>query len=176
MLEKMDLTKKLGKTEYKAKMDELMPKLSQLQRDCRQLGIPVMIVFDGFDAAGKGVQIGHLIQALDPRGFEVHAVEKETREEKLRPFMWKFWNRMPEDGRIAVYDSSWYRKIITNRFDKKISKSKLGEAYESICSFEKQVTDDNILLVKFFLCIDKKEQKKRFEEPIIQAGDCLACG
>lgn len=164
MLEKMDLTKKLGKTEYKEKMNELMPKLSQLQRDCRQLEIPVMIVFDGFDAAGKGVQIGRLIQALDPRGFEVHAVEKETREERLRPFMWRFWNRMPEKGRIAVYDSSWYRKVITDRFDKKISKSKLAEAYESICSFEKQLTDDNILLIKFFLCIDKKEQKKRFEK------------
>lgn len=164
MLEKMDLTKKMGKTEYKEKIEKLMPKLSRLQRECREQNIPVMIVFDGFDAAGKGLQIGKLIQAFDPRGFEVHTVEKESREEKLRPFMWRFWKRMPEKGRIAIYDSSWYRKVIAERFDKKISKEELEKSYNSICSFEKQITDDGILLIKFFLSIDQKEQKKRLEK------------
>ena len=95
MLEKLDLTKKLDKKEYKERMEKLAPKLGKLQRACKELGIPVMIAFEGYDAAGKGLQIGELIQALDPRGFEVYAVKKETREEKMHPFLWRFWMKMP---------------------------------------------------------------------------------
>ena len=76
MLEKLDLTKKLDKKEYKERMEKLAPKLGKLQRACKELGIPVMIAFEGYDAAGKGLQIGELIQALDPRGFEVYAVKE----------------------------------------------------------------------------------------------------
>lgn len=174
MLEKMDLTKKMGKTEYKEKIEKLMPKLSRLQRECREQNIPVMIVFDGFDAAGKGLQIGKLIQAFDPRGFEVHTVEKESREEKLRPFMWRFWKRMPEKGRIAIYDSSWYRKVIAERFDKKISKEELEKSYNSICSFEKQITDDGILLIKFFLSIDQERAEETIREIIVGRSFSMA--
>ena len=81
MLEKVDLTKKMDKEEYKKKMEELEVRLGNLQRELRSLGIPVMIAFEGYGAAGKGSQIGRLIQAMDPRGFEVHAVKKETEEE-----------------------------------------------------------------------------------------------
>ena len=86
MLEKLDLTKSLGKAEYKEKMAELMPRLGKLQRECREYGIPVMIAFEGYGASGKGVQIGELIKALDPRGFEVYAVKNETEEEQMHPF------------------------------------------------------------------------------------------
>ena len=80
MLEKLDLTKTLEKEAYKEKMQKLMPRLGKLQRECKDLGIPIMIAFEGYDAAGKGVQISELIKALDPRGFEVHAVKTETKE------------------------------------------------------------------------------------------------
>ena len=164
MLEKLDLTKSLSKSEYKEKMLEMEPKLGKLQRKCRELGIPVMIAFEGYDAAGKGVQIGELIQALDPRGFEVHAVKNETAEEGMYPFMWRFWTKTPSKGRIAIYDSSWYRKVLIDRFDKKMKKKDLPAAYDTICSFEQQLTDDGMVLIKIFLAIDKKEQKKRFEK------------
>lgn len=164
MLEKIDLSKKMKKEEYQRKMAELEPKLGSLQRECRQLNIPVMIAFEGYGAAGKGVQIGELIHALDPRGFQVFAVKKETEEEKMHPFMWRFWTKMPEKGRIAIYDSSWYRKVLIERFDKKLSSEKVGEAYESIRSYERQLTDDGMALIKIFLAIDKKEQKKRFDK------------
>lgn len=164
MLEKLDLTKSLGKTEYKEKMAELEPRLGKLQRECRELGIPVMIAFEGYGASGKGVQISELIRALDPRGFEVYAVKNETEEEKMHPFMWRFWTKMPPKGRIAIYDSSWYRKVLIDRFDKKTKKSELADAYGSICSFEEQLTSDGMVIIKIFLAIDKKEQKKRFDK------------
>ena len=117
MLEKLDLTKSMGKSEYKEKMVELEARIGRLQRECRSLGIPVMIAFEGYGASGKGLQIGELIQALDPRGFEVYAVKNETKEEQMHPFMWRFWTKLPEKGRIAIYDSSWYRKVLVGRCD-----------------------------------------------------------
>lgn len=164
MLEKLDLTKALGKAEYKEKMAVLEGKLGKLQRECKELGIPVMIAFEGYDAAGKGVQIGRLIQALDPRGFEVHAVKRETQEEQFYPFLWRFWTKMPAKGRISIYDSSWYRKVLKDRFDGKTKEKDVAAAFRSICSFEEQLTDDGMVLIKIFLAIDKKEQKKRFKK------------
>lgn len=164
MLEKLDLTKSMNKADYKKKMEKLEPKLGHLQRECRNLGIPVMIAFEGYGASGKGVQIGELIQSLDPRGFEVYAVKKETEEEKLHPFMWRFWTKMPAKGRIAIYDSSWYRRVLLDRFEKKIKEKELADAYRSICSFEEQLTADGVAIIKIFLAIDKKEQKKRFRK------------
>mgnify|MGYP003208043083 CR=1 FL=1 len=104
MLEKVDLTKKISKEEYKGKMPQLEARLGRLQRECKALGIPVLIVFEGFGAAGKGLQIGYLIQSMDPRGFEVHPIKNETEEERMHPFMWRFWTKTPARGRIAVYD------------------------------------------------------------------------
>lgn len=164
MLEKLDLAKTLEKENYKEKMELLVPKLGTLQRECKELGIPVMIAFEGYGAAGKGVQIGELIKALDPRGFEVYAVKTETQEEKLHPFLWRFWTKMPAKGRIAIYDSSWYRKVLVDRFDKKTKKEKVEREFASICSFEEQLTADGMVIIKIFLAIDKEEQRKRFDK------------
>lgn len=163
MLEKLDLTRKMDKEEYKEKMEHLESSLGKLQRQCKDLKIPVMIAFEGFGAAGKGLQISKLIQALDPRGFCVYAVKSETEEERMHPFLWRFWTKLPEKGRIAIYDTSWYRRVLVDRFDKKVKKSELADAYESILSFEDQLTEDGMVIIKIFLAIDKKEQKKRFD-------------
>ena len=164
MLEKIDLTKKMDKEEYEKRMKRLEPELGRLQRECRERKIPVMIVFEGYGASGKGAQIGALIHALDPRGFTVYPVNNETEEERLHPYLWRFWTKLPEAGRIALYDSSWYRKVLIDRFDKKISDKEVERAYQSILSFEEQLTADGMVLIKFFLDIDKKEQKKRFKK------------
>lgn len=164
MLEKVDLTKKISKEEYKEKMPQLESKLGRLQRECKALGIPVLIVFEGFGAAGKGLQIGHLIQSMDPRGFEVHPVKNETEEERMHPFMWRFWRKTPARGRIAVFDGSWYRKVLIDRFEKRTKAKDLPAAFHSINSFEQQLADDGNLIIKLFLDIDKKEQKKRFDK------------
>ena len=103
MLEKVDLTKKISKEEYKAKMPQMEIELGRLQRECRELKIPVMIVFEGFGASGKGVQIGKLIQSMDPRGFQVFPIKAETEDERMHPFLWRFWTKTPEAGRIAIW-------------------------------------------------------------------------
>ena len=164
MLEQIDLTRKLDKTKYKKSMDQMEPCLSRLQRECRELGIPVMIVFEGFGAAGKGVQIGKLISALDPRGFHVHAIDGESPEEHNRPFLWRFWTKTPARGRIAIFDRSWYRRVLVDRFDGRTSPQELGYAYEEINSFEQQLTDGGCVIIKLFLCIDQEEQKKRLQK------------
>lgn len=164
MLEQIDLTKKMGKDEYKEKMGEMEPHLARLQRECKELGIPVMIVFEGFGAAGKGVQISKLISALDPRGFSVYAINGESPEEQMRPFLWRFWTKTPEKGRIAIFDRSWYRRVLVDRFDGITTSRELGYAYEEINSFERQLTDGGYVIIKLFLAIDQKEQKKRFKK------------
>ena len=164
MLEQIDLTKTVGREEYKEKMGRVEPKLARLQRECRELGIPVMIVFEGFGAAGKGVQISKLIAPLDPRGFSVYTINGESPEEQMRPFLWRFWVKTPEKGRIAIFDRSWYRRVLVDRFDGVTTKQELGYAYEEIKSFERQLTDSGCVIIKLFLAIDQKEQKKRFKK------------
>ena len=164
MLEKVDLSKKLSKEEYKEKMSHLETRIGQLQRECKALKIPIMIVFEGVGAAGKGLQIGRLIQSMDPRGFHVFPIKNETEEERMHPFLWRFWTKTPEKGRIAIYDGSWYRRALIDRFEKRTKEKELPEAFHSIKSFEKQLTDDGTLIIKLCLDISRKEQKKRFEK------------
>ena len=164
MLEKVDLTKKISKEEYKAKMPQMEIELGRLQRECRELKIPVMIVFEGFGASGKGVQIGKLIQSMDPRGFQVFPIKAETEDERMHPFLWRFWTKTPEAGRIAIFDGSWYRKVLIDRFEKRTREKEIETAFHSIEAFEKQLTDGGTILVKLLLDIDQKEQKKRFEK------------
>ena len=164
MLEKIDLSKKVDKKTYRRVMDEAEEKLGLLQRECKDAGIPVILVFEGMGAAGKGVQINRLIQALDPRGFDVYACDRPTEDEQMRPFLWRYWTKTPAKGRIAVFDRSWYRSVQVDRFDSLTREDKLGDAYQDILSFEKQLCDDGTVIMKFFLYIDKDEQKKRFKK------------
>ena len=164
MLEKIDLSKEVDKKTYRRVMDEAEEKLGLLQRECKDAGIPVILVFEGMGAAGKGVQINRLIQALDPRGFDVYACDRPTEDEQMRPFLWRYWTKTPAKGRIAVFDRSWYRSVQVDRFDGLTPEDKLGDAYQDILSFEKQLCDDGTVIMKFFLYIDKDEQKKRFKK------------
>ena len=163
MLEKMDLNKRADKETLGKELKEAQLMLGLLQRRCREDKIPVMIVFEGMGAAGKGIQINRLIQALDPRGFHVYACERETEEERLHPFLWRYWIKTPERGRIAIFDRSWYRSIQEDRFEGLVPEERISDACQDILSFEKQLSDDGTVIIKLFLAIDKKEQKKRFK-------------
>ena len=145
-------------------MDHLEVRLGQLQRQCKELKIPVLIVFEGFGASGKGLQIGYLIQSMDPRGFQVFPIKNDTEEESMHPFMWRFWTKTPERGRIAIFDGSWYRRVLIDRFEKRTKEKDISRAFQSINSFEEQLSDDGNVIVKLFLDIDQKEQKKRFDK------------
>lgn len=164
MLEKIDLSSTIDKESYKRLQKERSAALGLLQRQLKEAGVPVIILFEGLGAAGKGVQINRLIQALDPRGFDVYASNRPTEEETLRPFLWKFWTLTPEKGRIAIFDRSWYRKVLIDRFDKITQKQELPEAFQDINSFEKQLREDGTVIIKLFLHISKKDQKKRFKK------------
>ena len=161
MLEKIDLSKTMDKKEYKKRMEVLGPKLARLQRKLKSCNIPVMIVFEGFGGAGKGTQINHLIEPMDPRGFTVYSTQAETQEEQYHPFLWRFWNKTPEKGRIAIFDRSWYGKLLVERYEKKTHKKDIPGVLEDIENFEKQLTDDGTLLIKFFLTISENYQRKR---------------
>lgn len=164
MLEKIDLSKKMDKETYKQVIGEQGEKLGLLQRQLKEANIPVMVVFEGMGASGKGTQINRLIQALDPRGFDVYANDKSTEEERLRPFLWRFWTKIPAYGRIAVFDRSWYRQVTIERFDKTMTEEQLSGAFHDILSFERQLTEDGMVIIKLFLYISKEEQKKRFKK------------
>ena len=164
MLDQIDLTKKMSKEVYQEQMEKMESELAALQRECKALGIPVILVFEGLDASGKGVQINKLIHPLDPRGFEVHAIKEETEEERMHPFLWRFWTKTPEKGRIAIFDTSWYRKVSIERFEHKMSREDLAYAYQEISTFERALADDGNVLMKFFLHISQKEQRKRFDK------------
>jgi polyphosphate:AMP phosphotransferase len=163
MLEKIDLSKKIEKSEYNRLMPDLQRRLGEVQRQIRELNIPIIIVFEGWDAAGKGTMINRLSLALDPRGFSVHPINPPTQDEKYRPFLWRFWIRTPERGRIAIFDRSWYGRVLVERVDRLIKRKEWGRAFQEITSFERQLSDDGNIIIKFFLHISKKEQKKRFE-------------
>ena len=162
MLEKIDLSRKIGKAEYKKAKDAMAIRLAALQRRATELGIPVIIVFEGWNAAGKGTLINELILPLDPRGFDVHSALPPNEEEALRPFLWRFWVRTPAGGRQAIFDRSWYRRVLTDRVDGEVKGKALQQAFEDIRSFERQLADDGSVILKFWLHISKKEQKRRF--------------
>ena len=164
MLEKIDLSKKLGRATYQKQHDALELKLGELQRRARELNVPMIIVFEGWGAAGKGTLINKLILTLDPRGFNVYSTNAPTEDELLHPFLWRFWARTPARGRIAVFDRSWYQRVLADRVEKNVGKRTWREAYDEINSFERQLADDGNVIIKFFLHISKAEQKKRFEK------------
>ncbi len=152
MLEKIDLNKKMSKQEYSESLPKIEAELGRLQRECKDLDIPVMIVFEGFGASGKGLQIGKLIHSMDPRGFEVHTIKNETEEERMHPFLWRFWIKTPEKGKIAVFDGSWYRKVWVDRFEKRTREKELKDDFASINAFEQQLSEGGTLIIKRFSC------------------------
>jgi len=164
MLENIDLSRRIPKAEYKEAKDAAGLRLAALQRRVTELGIPVIIVFEGWSAAGKGTLINNLILPLDPRGFTVHSTLPPNEEEALRPFLWRFWISTPAAGRQAIFDRSWYRRVLTDRVNGEVKGRRLQQAFEDIRSFERQLADGGNVILKFFLHISKKEQKRRFEK------------
>lgn len=165
MLSKIDTEVTMEKKEYQSRMKRMQRELGSLQQRIKELGIPVLVVFEGWSAAGKGTTIGRLVYPLDPRGFTVHTKGKVASEFTLRPFLYSYAVNMPSKGRIAIYDKSWHR-ISLPEGEKawQLSQAEKAGFYHDVNAFEKQLTDDGTLIVKFFLHICKHEQKRRFED------------
>ncbi|NQT94246.1 MAG: phosphate--AMP phosphotransferase, partial [Lentisphaerae bacterium] len=163
MLELVDLKKRISKEEYREVFPELEIRLGQCQRDARRAGVPVIIAFEGWEAAGKGTVINRLTQALDPRGFKVHPINAPDEAESLRPWLWRFWRALPAAGTFALFDRSWYGRVLVERVTRMTRKKQWQQAYGEIQQFERQLADSGVVLVKFWLHIGKGEQKRRFK-------------
>lgn len=153
----------LDKASFDAQIKPLRAALAVTQQKIKRAKIPVVIVFEGWGAAGKGSLIGELIQNFDPRGFKVFTVKTATEEELRKPALARFWSMIPEDGNIAVFDRSWYREVNVDRIDNGMPEKKLDQLYDEINTFERQLTDGGYLVLKFFLHISREEQRKRFD-------------
>ena len=164
MLEKTDLRLSVTKEEYEGRIEGLRDGLFLLQQQIKKLGIPVIIVFEGWGASGKGSTISSVIRSLDPRGFDVYSVSPCNELEKRLPPLYRFWDKIPEYGNIAIFDRSWYFDISTDLIDSAGEFREKLESYDEINTFEKQLSDDGALIIKFFLHIDQKEQKQRFKK------------
>jgi polyphosphate kinase 2 (PPK2 family) len=163
MLEKLNLDVELSKEEYKNRWPALRDRLYDLQRACWENGIPSMIVFEGWDAAGKGTTINKITTRLDPRGFKLHAIQAPRTVEQHMPWLWRFWLKVPNYGEMAIFDRSWYGRVVVERVEKLIPKDQWMDAYKDIVDFERTLADDGYILIKFFLHISKKEQRRRFK-------------
>ncbi len=164
MLEQIDVKQKLDRSEYKEQMDRLGIQLGALHRKLHDLGIPAIIVFEGWDAAGRGTLINELILRLDPRGFKVFANNVCHGEVEAHPFLWRYWTTTPAAGKIMIYDKSWYEAALADRIDGLIKPDQKSAIYDGIVSFERQLADSGCIIIKFFLHITKKEQKKRMDD------------
>jgi len=158
MLSDVDVSRKLSSEEYKSEIESLGLSLSEMQRTCKDENIPIAIIFEGWSAAGKGSRIKSLMSYLDPRGFEVFTTQKSTEDERLRPYLWRYWQDLPANGRIHIFDRSWYQSLMCG-FKKK--EAALAEPIYDIKSFEKTLVDNGTVVIKFFLHVSRKEQQQR---------------
>lgn len=166
MLEKIDLNKKISKKEYKEKFPKTRSKLYALQKASWDAKIPVIILFEGWDAAGKGTSIQTLTSRLDPRGFKLYPIRAARTYESKRPWLWRFWLKIPGQGEWAIFDRSWYGRTLVERVEGLIPEQSWRRAYRDIVNFERTLADEGYLIIKFFLHISREEQKKRFDKLI----------
>lgn len=164
MLEQINLNQSLSKVVYKRRLPQLQSRLYDLQHAIFTEHIPVAIVFEGWAAAGKGSTINILAERLDPRGFRVVPITPPRTAETRYPWLWRFWLKIPAYGQMVVYDTSWYRRVLIDRLNKTVRKREWQNAYDDIADFEEQLAADGAVILKFWLHIDEKEQKRRFKK------------
>jgi polyphosphate kinase 2 (PPK2 family) len=164
MLDKLDLNQKIKKKRYKQIMPLLRDRLFNVQKASWDAQLPVVILFEGWDAAGKGTSIQMLTRPLDPRGYKLYPIRAARTYEKKRPWLWRFWLKIPACGEWAIFDRSWYGRVMVERVEKLIAENEWRRAYRDIVDFERALADDNHLIIKFFLHISKQEQNRRFNK------------
>jgi polyphosphate:AMP phosphotransferase len=156
--------KSISDEDYKKELDELQAQLKDLHNRLYRKRIPVIITYEGWDAAGKGGNIKRITEALDPRGFEVHPIASPEPHEKARHYLWRFWTRLPKDGHIAIFDRTWYGRVMVERLEGFCSENDWKRAYNEINEFEKELSDWGAVIIKFWVQIDKDTQLQRFTD------------
>ena len=162
-LDEIPLDMEVTEKEYKEEMESLQGRLRDLHNRLYRKQVPVIIAYEGWDAAGKGGNIKRITEALDPRGFEVHPIASPEPHEKARHYLWRFWTRLPRTGHIAIFDRTWYGRVMVERLEGFCSENDWKRAYNEINEFEKELADWGAVVIKFWVQIDKDTQLERFE-------------
>jgi polyphosphate kinase 2 (PPK2 family) len=164
-LSELDLSKQIeNKSDYREKVQELQLQLLHFQRKILESKRNVILVFEGPDAAGKGGVIKRVTEKLDPRVLRVYSIVKPTEEEYRHHYLWRFWNKMPPQGEIAIFDRSWYGRVLVERVEGFCTEKEWRRAYDEINDMERALVDGGSVLLKFYLHISKEEQLRRFEQ------------
>lgn len=162
-LKQLDLNISIPSDEYQIQMKGLKNKIRDLTFLTKAKNKPVLIVFEGWDAAGKGGAIRRLTSEIDPRLFEVHHIAAPNEEEIKHHYLWRFWNRIPKIGHIGIFDRSYYGRVLVERVEGFANESEWSRAYEEIFLFEEQLQSFGTIIIKFWLHISSEEQLARFE-------------
>ena len=161
LLSEVALDKSLTDEEYKERLDELQAELHDLHNKLYRKKIPVVIAYEGWDAAGKGDNIKRITGALDPSGYTVHPIASPEPHEKARHYLWRFWNRLPKTGHIAIFDRTWYGRVMVERLEGFCSENDWQRAYNEMNEFEKELADWGAVVIKFWVQIDNQTQLDR---------------
>jgi AMP-polyphosphate phosphotransferase len=167
-LDELDLTSKISRKEEQAGLEAGWTRLSQLRLTIggqigeKEIGPPVCIIFEGWDASGKGGAIKRLVAQMDPRHVRVRQFSAPDRIEERHHFLWRFWPHLPGWGGMAVFDRSWYGRVLVERVEGYAAREQWMRAYDEINSFERSLCDEGMILVKLWMHISESEQLKRF--------------
>ena len=163
VLTALDLSLQLEKQTYKEQLAKYQDRLNKLLSRKKFKKRSLVLVFEGNDAAGKGGAIRRVIQFMDPRRYRVNQFAAPTDEEKAQPYLWRFWRRVPRQGDVAIFDRSWYGRVLVERVENFCTEADWRRAYGEINDFETEMSDAGAIVVKFWLAIDKDEQEARFQ-------------
>jgi len=155
--------KSVEESDYKPKLKDAQLELLKLQRKLSEAQRPLIILFEGPDAAGKGGAIKRIVERLDPRLLRVHSIVKPSVEEYQHHYLWRFWQKLPPYGQITVFDRSWYGRLLVERVEGFATEKEWRRAFQEITEFERTLCDDGAIMVKFYLHITKDEQLYRFK-------------
>ncbi len=161
-LSEVDLSVKLERAEYKEELKALQLRLSHLHNIIYRKKIPVVICYEGWDAAGKGGNIRRLAYPLDPRGFDVYPIASPEPHELARHYLWRFWTRLPRSGHFAIFDRTWYGRVMVERIEGFCQEADWQRAYNEINEFEEELRDWGAVVLKFWIHIDRETQLQRF--------------
>jgi polyphosphate kinase 2 (PPK2 family) len=164
MLERLNMKLRLDEKEYRKQLALVQDQLRDLHFQIYRAQIPVLCVFEGWDAAGKGGAIKRVAEALDPRGFTVETFAAPKGEERTHHYLWRFWTRMPRAGHLSIFDRSHYGRVLVERVEGFCSTPEWTRAYREINEFEAQQTAFGMVICKFWLHITPAEQLRRFKK------------
>ena len=164
VLDKVDLSLTLSREEYEKRLARAQARLNELSREAWRKKVSTVVLFEGWDAAGKGGAIRRLTEAMDARQYQVIPVAAPTDEERAHHYLWRFWRHIPRAGRVTIFDRTWYGRVLVERVEGFAREEEWGRAYQEIADFEEQLHGHGVALAKFWLHISPEEQLRRFQD------------